>query len=245
MSAKTPAPRLARALLYASVLMAFRLIAVGSLLVPGAAYARPQVASAEDSAAFDHHVAVPENNVEVAVATGYTRGAGPLADNGGHLEDIAGPGGAVALAAAYRIDPTFSVGAYGTFSKYNNGDPMADVHTDVLGATAGIEGIVHLRPARSIDPWVSLGTGWKGLWRNEPSGRNTALQGLELARLQLGVDYRVSPEISLAPIVGGSLGMYLGEDSPMTTGYSEISDKRVNVTGFAGIAGRFDLGAKR
>jgi hypothetical protein len=223
---------------------AFHLIPVVSLLVPAAAYAQPQADSVEDSNDVDHHVAAPENNIEISVGTGYTQGVGPVAGNRSHLEDIAGPGGAVALAAAYRINPTFSVGAYGTFSKYNNGDQIND-STDVLGATAGIEGIAHLRPDRSIDPWVSLGTGWKGLWLDETSGKNTSLQGLELARVQVGVDYRVSPEISLSPVIGGSLGMYLSEDSPMTSDYTEIGDKKVNFTGFAGLAGRFDLGTKR
>jgi len=174
---------------------AFHLIPVVSLLVPAVAYAQPQADSVEDSGDFDHHVAAPENNVELSVATGYTQGAGPVAGNRSHLEDLSGPGGAVALAAAYRIDPTFSVGAYGTFAKYDNGDQL-DNNTDVLGASAGLEGIAHLRPERSIDPWVSVGAGWKGLWLNPTSGKATSLQGLELARVQIGVDYRVSPEVS-------------------------------------------------
>jgi hypothetical protein len=31
----------------------------------------------------------------------------------------------------------------------------------------------------------------------------------------------------------------------MTDGYTEITDKKVNFTGFAGLAGRFDLGGSR
>lgn len=31
----------------------------------------------------------------------------------------------------------------------------------------------------------------------------------------------------------------------MTTDYTEIQSKQVNFSGFAGIAGRFDLGGKR
>ena len=71
------------------------------------------------------------------------------------------------------------------------------------------------------------------------------LQGLELARLQVGVDYRVSEDVSLAPVIGGSLNMFVSQDSPMTSDYNEISDKKVNFVGYAGIAGRFDVGGRR
>ena len=46
-------------------------------------------------------------------------------------------------------------------------------------------------------------------------------------------------------VIGGSLNMFLSEDSPMTTKFNEIEDKKVNFVGFAGLAGRFDLGGQR
>jgi hypothetical protein len=138
----------------------------------------------------------------------------------------------------------FAVGAYGSFSKYSTGGAVGG-NSDVLGASAGIQAAAHLRPERSVDPWASIGTGWRGLWLSPDAGKNTSLQGLELARLQIGVDYRVSEDVSISPVVGGSLNMYLSEDSPMTTKYTEISDKKVNFMGFAGLAGRFDIGGKR
>jgi hypothetical protein len=137
-----------------------------------------------------------------------------------------------------------TIGAYGTLAAFDNGDVLAD-DTNAIGATAGIQAAWHFRPDRSIDPWIRLGTGWKGLWLAPDQGKNTSLQGFELARLQIGVDYRISPEIAIAPVVGGSLGMFVSQDSPMTADYTEISDKQVNFTGFAGLAGTFDLGATR
>jgi hypothetical protein len=200
--------------------------------------------SIEANKIFDHHVAAPSNALEIAVATGYTQGVGPIGTGVAHVEDISKAGGAVELDALYRINPTFAVGAYGSFSKYATGDQISD-QNDVLGATAGIQAAAHLRPERSVDPWVSLGTGWRGLWLSPQSGKTTSLQGLELARLQLGVDYRVSEDVAIAPVIGGSLNMFVSEDSSMTTKYTEIADKKVNFIGFAGLAGRFDLGGKR
>ncbi len=92
---------------------------------------------------------------------------------------------------------------------------------------------------------MSVGTGWRGLWLSPLSGKTTGLQGLELARLQIGVDYRVDQDVSITPVIGGSLNMFVSEDSAMTPKYTEIADKKVNFMGFAGIAGRFDLGGKR
>ena len=51
-------------------------------------------------------------------------------------------------------------------------------------------------------------------------------------------------DVSISPVIGGSLNMFLSEDGPMTTKYTEISDKKANFIGFAGLAGRFDLGGK-
>lgn len=208
------------------------------------------IASADDnespstSGSFDHDVAAPSNALELGVATGYTQGAGPIGGGMQHVEDVSKAGGAIELDALYRINPTFAVGAYGSFSKYATGDQIND-QTDVLGATAGIQATAHLRPSRSVDPWVSLGTGWRGMWLSPDSGKKTSIQGLELARIQLGVDYRVNENVAIAPVIGGSLNLFVSQDSPMTTDYTEISDKKVNFIGFAGLAGRFDIGGKR
>ena len=200
--------------------------------------------SLEASSGFDHHVAAPANALELGVATGYTQGGGPIGGGIQDLQDLSKAGGVVELDAMYRINPRFAVGAYGSFSLYATGDQVSD-QTDVLGATAGIQAGLHLRPSRSVDPWVSVGTGWRGLWLSPQSGKNTSLQGLELARLQLGLDYRISTDVSISPVIGGSLNMFVSQDSPTTMNYTEISDKKVNFVGFAGIAGRFDLGGKR
>jgi hypothetical protein len=214
------------------------LVATLSLLAPAVAFADEGI---EGAGNFDHHVAAPANTLELAIGTGYAQGAGPVAGGMQHLEDLTGPGGAVEFDALYRINPTFAVGAYGTLSTYQHGDSI-DGNTDVLGATAGIQGVAHLRPSQSVDPWVSLGTGWRGLWLDPDQGKRTSLQGLELARVQLGVDYRLNDEVAIAPVIGGSLNMFVSQDSPMTDGYSELQDKKVNFIAFAGLAGRFDLG---
>src|SRR5262249_29148083 len=110
------------------------------------------------SSSFDHHVAAPANALELGIATGYTQGVGPIGGAMHHVEDTSKAAGAAELDGLYRINPTFAIGAYGSFSKYATGDQI-DGSNDVFGATAGIQAAAHLRPDRSVDPWVSLGTG--------------------------------------------------------------------------------------
>jgi outer membrane protein W len=221
---------------------AMKLVPALSLLIPALAYAQPE---AQDTGGFDHAVAPVSNAFEIGVAAGYAQGGGKLGDNvGSHLEDVAGPGGTVELDLGYRIIPELSVGAYGTFSQFQRGDRVVG-DGNILGAAAGVQAAWHFRPDRSVDPWVSLGGGWKGLWIDQDNAKTTSLQGVDLARLQIGADYRVSKDVSISPVIGGSLGMFISQDTPMTTDLTEIQGKQVNFTGFAGVSGRFDLGGDR
>jgi len=211
-------------------------------IVPAMASAQPE---SVDTTAWGHPVAaVPDRTFEIAVGTGYAQGGGKLGGDLRNLEDVAGPGAAVEVDVGTRIIPQLTVGVYGTLARSQHGDLIAS-STDVLGASAGVQAAWHLRPATSLDPWLSLGGGWRALWLDPSAGKGTALQGFDLARVQLGVDYRVTPEIAIAPVIGGSASMFVSEDSPMTRSYTEIQDKKVNFTGFVGLSGRFDFHSKK
>lgn len=223
---------------------ALKLVPVLSLLIPALAVAQPVAETVDGNARFDHPVAPVTRAFELGLSTGYAQGAGKLGGTMGNVEDISGPGGLVEVDLGYRILPQLSVGAYGTFSKFQKGDHVLG-NANVLGATAGVQAVWHVRPDRSVDPWVSLGTGWKALWVNPVNSPSTSLQGLELARLQVGADYRVSRNVAIAPVIGGSLSTFLAQENEMTSSLTEIQDKKLNLTGFAGLAGRFDLGGAR
>lgn len=208
----------------------------------------PAVAAA-DAGAVDSGLGISrgaaiDNAVDISVGTGFAHGGGELGGDMVDLDEVAGAGGAVDLGVAYRILPNLSVGAYGTFSVHDRGDAIDDT-TDVIGATAGVQATWHVLPFDQVDPWISLGTGWKGLWLNPEDEDVTSLHGLELARLQLGVDYRLSDTVSITPVIGGTVGMFVSEDSPMTDGHTEITGKEIHLTGYAGLSGRFSLGGSR
>jgi hypothetical protein len=232
---------MARALLVVIVMKAIKLVSVLSVLVPSIASADAE--SIDSSSDVDHAVVPVRNALELGIATGYSQGGGDLGGGMANLEDIAGAGVAVEIDLGYRVFPNLTLGVYGTFAGYAQGDLISN--TAVLGGTAGLQAAWHFRPEMSLDPWVSVGGGWKALWLEPDSGDRTSLQGFDLARVQIGLDYRVTPDLAIAPVVGGSLGLYVGQNTPMSDGYSEIEDKEVNFTGFAGLSGRFGAGGAR
>jgi hypothetical protein len=95
--------------------------------------------------------------------------------------------------------------------------------------------------ANSVDPWLSLGTGVRGMWLTAPEAPSNRAYGLELGRLQLGVDFRISPSVAISPVIGASASLWLAEDTPATEGLTSVSDNRLNLYVFTGLMGRFDM----
>ncbi len=168
------------------------------------------------------------------------QGFGDIGTNQPTLTDVAQPGGAVQLGVGYRLIPQLALGLYGSGAMFSRGDSV-DSSTNLYSAAAGVQADWHFLPAHyEFDPWVSLGTGWRGYWIHGEGG-TTSLQGLELGKLQVGVDYRLARTIAISPVVGADLSMFLSESSPTSQSFSNISDPKVNTFAFAGLMGRFDI----
>lgn len=178
--------------------------------------------------------------LEIAIAGGYSQGTGDIGDGMSRVQDLSQSGGGGELKVGYRLIPNLTLGAYGTFNRYAQGDDVTD-DARVLGASAGVFSDWHFLPAESVDPWLSLSSGWRGLWLQRDDGKDTSLQGLEVARLQAGVDYRVLPSVAIAPVVGASASVFLTQDGPGMDGYQDIEDPKLNVFFFGGLQGRFDI----
>jgi hypothetical protein len=214
-------------------------VGAGALLV-----LHGDAAFAQEGGDLTRSIAAVRNSLEIGVQGGYAQGTGNIGEGVGSVSDLSEAGGAGEIQLGWRVIPQLTIGVYGTFSGYSAGDELAG-DTDVLGATAGLRADWHFLPAETLDPWVSLSTGWRGLWLTPDEGQDTSLQGLELARVQVGLDYRVSPELAISPVVGAGLSMFLSEDSPVTDGYEEIEDPQANVFFFAGLMGRFNVLGER
>jgi hypothetical protein len=195
-----------------------------------------------DLGLLDRSVAGTPTAFEIAVGAGYTQGIGG-AGSAGQLEDMAGPGGSLELQLGMRLDPQLSLGFYGTVARFGRGDQAAD-GSRAQSATAGLQAVWHGRASRSVDPWVSLGAGWRGLWLTPADAPARTLYGVELARLALGIDYRFSPGFAIAPMIGASATAFVAESAgqAMSTGFAAIHENRLNLYVFTGVLGRFDIG---
>jgi hypothetical protein len=219
-------------------------VALAATIVPGgSAYADSESLNPDAfdlSGALDRAVAPTRPTFEFALGGGYTQGAGG-AGVIGNIEDVTGPGGTVEVQLGYRAGPKFSAGVYGTVARFRHGDATGD-GSRAYGATAGVQAVWHGSDTRSIDPWISVGAGWRGLWLDRAGAQPSSMQGIELVRVQLGVDYRLTRRLAVAPVVAASLSVFLVENAVMPMAFTLVQDKRLNLYGFTGLLGRFDLG---
>jgi hypothetical protein len=213
-------------------------VAMGTMTLGGVALAQEKDESVVTKK--DDRLAPVKDAVELSVGTGYAQGFGDIAANRPTLTDVGQPGGAVQVGVGYRVIPELSLGIYGTGAMFSRGDQV-DNSTNLYSSTAGVEAAWHFLPsAHDLDPWVSLGTGWRGYWIHGDQG-TTSLQGLQLAKLQVGLDYRATRAIALSPVIGADLSMFLSESTPLASGYSNITDPKVNTFLFGGVQARFDI----
>jgi hypothetical protein len=189
------------------------------------------------------HVRAPANTFEVGVDTGYVQGFGPLAGTR-RIGDIEGPGANIGLSLGWRATPLVSVSWRGTVEQYaQRGEPSG---TSVRGLTTSIQTDFHLAPFMRLDPWVGIGTGYRRIMISPPGMPGGVLQGLEFAKLQAGFDLRPREDISIGPMVGADLDLFISDRPIGTTATTSIPDKRFSTYVYAGVKGRFDvLGSRR
>ena len=181
------------------------------------------------------------NALEIAIGGGYMRSAGDIGNNMAAVDELTEDGGGADVSIGYRMTPNLAIGVYGTLSGYDVGTKALPTTDLAIGATLGVKADWHFRPTMQVDPWVSIGAGWRGLWLGNDDETERALHGIEMTRVQIGVDYRVTPTFALAPYLGASATMFLAEDTMATNGYDAIASNDVNWSFTAGLLGRFDF----
>jgi hypothetical protein len=173
---------------------------------------------------------------ELSMGLGYGQGIGPVGHVVPRLQDLGGPGGQFFVSGGWRFDPRWLVGVYAELGVYDSGNLSG---TDqALSLAAGVEGQYHFRPYRQRDPWIGLGFGWRGYWSDRGMGFYK-LQGLDLARVRVGLDYRVTSTFAAGPVLGCTLTDMLWSSPPQSGGYTDVTGNKINTFVFAGFAGRF------
>lgn len=186
----------------------------------------------------------PRNAFEIGVNTGYTQGFGNIS-NGTSVGNVAGAGLGVGLDLGYRATPQFSIGLAGQYQEFNPDNELKS-GTNVRGLTGTLQATVHFSPFERVDPFLTLGTGYRMLWEVPPgSNNNTLTHGFQLAKANVGLDFRVNDSIALGPMIGADLNMFVWTNPEGPRGNQQIDDVGLNTYIYAGLAGRFDIGGQR
>jgi len=220
--------------------MAALAVATSSIVVTGIASAAEKDEAQPPASETSDATAPMKNAVELTIGTGYTQGFGNVATNQPKLSDVAKAGGIVQGGVRYRIIPQLTLGVYGSWGMFGRGD-QADPTGHEYTSTAGVQADWHFLPGGSeFDPWVSLGSGWRGYWMTADRG-TTAMHGMEIAKLQVGLDYRIDQHVAISPVIGADLSTFFSQSTPDTQAFRNLSSPDVNTFVFAGLQGRFDI----
>jgi hypothetical protein len=176
--------------------------------------------------------------LEVTVGFGYDQGFGFVGDGIPRLQDTGAAGGAVELGVGWRIEPHFTVGVYGSGSAHAAGDAVPS-GARAYGATAGFMVSYHGRPSARLDPWLGVGLGWRAYWVEGARGGDV-LAGLDLPRIQVGVDYGLGDRMSVSPVLGVSLAQFVSHKPGAGSAYRDVTDSRKAAFVFGGVLGRFE-----
>jgi outer membrane protein W len=189
---------------------------------------------------------------EVGLRTGYAIAMGDSAKNSPLSDSVSGqiP---IWLDAGYRINPSWYVGAYG---QYGFGMVASKVK-DACAATGrscsahdirfGANVHYHIMPAESFDPWVGLGLGYEIMSTSSsggggPDGSSSA-KGFEFLNVQVGGDYKVTPQLGIGPFVSFSVGQF-SSASASSAGVEvsgDIPDKGIHEWLTLGVRGVYDV----
>ncbi len=223
-----------------------RMWRMGAITVAVACSLTGAAAAQELEGSAPRPLTAPKEAFEIDVTTGYTQGFGAISGRPGEaLSDVAKGGIGVGVGLGYRATPELAVGLTGQYQELAPAATQA-MGTRVRGAAIGVEGKAHFRPYERVDPWLSLGAGYRMLWiAPEGPGNNVLQHGFELARGRVGLDVRVSRDIALGPVIGGDVNLFTARNPEGPAGDAVIPEKRASTFLFAGVQGRFDLGGSR
>jgi hypothetical protein len=181
------------------------------------------------------------NAFELGVSAGFTYGwQGTFTNSYSAAVRDPGGGGALELEPLWRILPHVAVGVYG-FGAQLGPTAAQPMSGDLLQAGAGVEGTAHILPNSQLDPWVTLGTGWRGQWLPyfQQVTRPSAENGWEFVRVRAGLDSRINAGLALGPVIGASVTRYYTQSiqgSPWSPG-----PQGDNVYIFAGVRATLDF----
>ena len=177
---------------------------------------------------------------EVAVSAGYLQPLGSLSSSTA-IGDVTGVGFVTGVDVGYRITPHWAVLAGGQYHLSGGGA----VTSSARGFAAQIGAAYHVWPDCFPDAYFALRSGYRLLWENLPNANDDVLvHGFDVARLELGIDYRASKNLAIGPVLTADFNVFAWRD-PENGPSTPIDAKRVSAFVAASLVGRFDLGPAR
>jgi hypothetical protein len=189
----------------------------------------------QTKAIYRRRVQVEERAIEVQATGGYQQGIGSIGgDTGSHVQDVAGVGAGGDVAAGFRVSRYWLFGVYAGAAWFSAATTEQSLHS----YAAGVQAQLHMRARRSIDPWLGVGVGYRVFSFTPQGGATSDHKALEMPRVALGVDYRVSDALALGPVVAADMSLFLNEPEGGATGST-----RMTIGSFIsfGISARFDF----
>jgi len=179
----------------------------------------------------------PSHTLELRIGTGYTQGFG-LLTSAQSIGAVAGPGIGIEAAVDFRSDPWWSIGLQGEYQEFA---PNTSGTTAARGTAGNIGFTYHASPFMRGDPFFRIGTGYRLLWDVDPVGgaQSALFHGFELAMATVGYDFRSSPGVAIAPVVGADLDLWTWQENHGAN--IPLPSAHVGAFLFAGAQGRFDV----
>jgi hypothetical protein len=216
-------------------------LVVSCLFVTGKSSAQQAVADASvvEPDAPPAFTLAPSGAFELQFNAGYVQPFGELSDavDMGDFADAGFTGGG---ALALRLTPSYAIVGYGGFGHWVADDRLAG--GSVFGGAGGLAAGFHFLPHELVDPVLQLGAGYRLLFVAPGDDRNNhMLHGFQVLRADFIVDFRLTEDFALGPMISADLNVFPW-DLDTTTGINRpIDEPRVSTFFFTGVAGRHDL----
>jgi hypothetical protein len=129
----------------------------------------------------------------------------------------------IGVSGRYRFSPSFSAGVYFQYGPAFVASRFCTATMTCSGydMRVGVEAVYGFLPERTLNPWVSVGTGWEWTHFSVATADLSAAMtysGWEYFNAQVGLDWNLSKTFSVGPYVGFFGGGSSGRSGTATAG---------------------------
>jgi hypothetical protein len=180
---------------------------------------------------------------------GYGAPFGELSDEGDpDLDDVVDHQIPIWIEMGYRFTPHLWGAIHGQIAPTMVNDSFCGgTDCDAMNYRIGVDLQLHLAPYQQVDPWVGIGFGYE--WLNfeafDDAGvfSDFSFSGWNLPLVEGGVDFALSPNVTIGPYVAWALGRYrhVEVDQPGLNISSDIDNEAYHSWFQIGVKGTFKL----